>query len=92
MIECQALTMTAETYEIIPLRDNPEPFTWCSPEAAEYYSVYARGPESQARALVDTPSLNEALVYASISEVEAVALWTGASFVLLDSCPANPHD
>lgn len=82
--------MAHPTYEIMPLTDEPEPYTWSSPEEADYYTVYARGEDARALARVDVPSLEAAWAYV---ELEAdgpprALVWMGWSFVEI-SRPAS---
>ena len=76
--------MAKVTYEILPLTDEPETYTWSSLEEADYYTVYARGEDGTALAKVDTPSLEVAWAYVEI-ECDATTpqalVWMGSSFV-----------
>lgn len=82
---CQADTVAE--YEILPLRDHPEPYSWTSPEEADCFTVYERGNDGLASAQVDVPTLNEALVYAQVRRIESALLWTGAMFVRVSPDP-----
>lgn len=71
-------------YEILPLTDDPEPYTWASPEDAAYYTVYARGDDGLAFAKVDTPSLEAAWAYVEMESnapAPRASVWMGASFM-----------
>lgn len=77
--------MRQDTFEIIPLVDEPEPYQWVAPEQAEYFTVYRRDAEGLAHAVEDLPSLDAALVLALRQRHEHVTLWTGRMFVDVSS-------
>lgn len=79
--------MSPGPLEIVPLRDDPEPFCWSAPEQAEYYTVYERDDDDLARAIVDVPTLDDALTYALSTPPAHAFLWTGAMLVEV-SAPA----
>lgn len=73
--------MRKRRFEVIPLRDDPEDYTWCSPELADYFTVYERDDEDLAHAIADLASLDEALVFAMVRTEQPAALWTGRMFI-----------
>lgn len=73
--------MSNPQLEIVPLRDDPEPYCWTSPEHAEYYTIYERGVNDLAQAIVDVPTLDDATRCALAQQSAEVLLWVGTMFV-----------
>lgn len=79
--------MYARRFEILPLRDTPEPYTWVSITEADYFTVYERDDDDLAHARVDLPSFDHALAFALVRTEAPVELWTGTMFVTVSAPP-----